>query len=95
MINLNVEELAGKDGDGVQKFVDAIVSAQKHGFNSICPRCGKKAVNCADPMYGSLSRRTDIFVCSECGLEEAEEDYYGFDKLPLYEWALFSDEEDE
>ncbi len=76
-------------------FVDRIISAQKRGNSSICPRCGKKAAHCTDPIFGALSRRADIYVCSECGLEEANEDYYGFDKLPLSEWALFSDEYDE
>ena len=95
MVNQNVEKLSEKDDTSVQNFVDAIASAQNQGYTSICPRCGKKATNCASPMFGALSRLADIYVCSECGAEEAHDDYYGLNMLPLSEWALFSEEYDE
>jgi len=31
-----------------------------------CPRCGS-----TKPELGALSRRSDVYICSECGREEA------------------------
>lgn len=91
---MTIENVTAKKKTNVQSFVDAIASAQKRGDTSVCPRCGKKAPQCASPMIGARSRRADIFVCSECGLDEALEDYHGCDKIQLSEWALFSEDYD-
>lgn len=50
-----------------------------------CPRCG-------DIMFGklhrnSLSRRANIMICPDCGMEEALEDAGKREKLPLMRWA--------
>ena len=87
------------NGLSISKIIKKIASAQKHGYISKCPRCGWDLMHCTDDLttFGSLSRRADIYVCDECGMVEAMEDCYGLEKLPLSEWALFDegDEQDE
>ena len=52
----------------------------------ICPRCG-------GPMRDKLflnarSRRAEIFVCPDCGTQEALESLHGATKMPLDEWYI-------
>jgi predicted RNA-binding Zn-ribbon protein involved in translation (DUF1610 family) len=79
------------NGLSISKIIKKIASAQKHGYISKCPRCGWNRMQCTNDLttFGSLSRRADIYVCDECGMFEALEDYCGLKKLPLSEWALF------
>lgn len=50
----------------------------------VCPRCGKNAL--ATPLVlNSLSRYADVYICDECGNDEALSDYYG-EPMPLEEW---------
>ena len=67
--------------------IESIADAQKNGFNSKCPRCGKEEELCCSEEIGALSRRADVFVCSECGFEEAMEDYFKQIILPITEWS--------
>jgi hypothetical protein len=58
----------------------------------ICPRCKE---NVLDPEEGmnSLSRRADVYICSECGGAEAIEDWLKI--TPKFtEWLDDVDEED-
>ncbi len=49
-----------------------------------CPRCGKHQMN-RDMAENALSRHEDIYICSECGLEESAFDSVG-QKKPLELW---------
>jgi len=53
-------------------------------LNMPCPRCGKHQMN-KDPAENCLSRHEDIYICSECGREEAAFDFVG-QKKPLELW---------
>jgi len=39
-------------------------------------------------MDNALSRRADVYICNECGTEEALLDMAGKSSLPLNEWAM-------
>ena len=34
----------------------------------------------------ALSRRYDVYICSECGNLEAMRDFHGYPPIPPYEW---------
>lgn len=49
---------------------------QEKQFISACPRCGIRSMS--KPMHrNALSRRADIYICDECGMEEAVKDMLG------------------
>ncbi len=81
----------------INVVLKSIAAKQKSSNASICPRCGCRVVVCQPDAstLGALSRRADIYVCAECGIEEAMEDCYGMKKLPISEWALFRGGNDE
>lgn len=52
----------------------------------ICPRCGRW--NMEIPIHhNALSRVADIYVCPDCGMDEALRDF-GQIPLPIEEWAI-------
>jgi predicted RNA-binding Zn-ribbon protein involved in translation (DUF1610 family) len=62
-----------------------------------CPRCGHDSMD-KNPVRNALSRRADVYICNECGREEATLDMLGKEPLPLNEWAMvlgFDSEEEE
>lgn len=52
-----------------------------------CPRCGKYTMD-HPAVKNALSRRVHVYICNQCGTEEALLDAMGSDPLPLDEWAL-------
>ena len=64
---------------------------QKAGMIGECPRCGGKMNDRVT--LNSLSRRTDIYICNSCGMQEAIEDAKkakdpAFEKMVIEEWHL-------
>lgn len=55
-------------------------------YGVICPRCGRML---ARPLArNALSRRVNLYICSDCGTEEAMLDMARKDPLPLDKWVL-------
>ena len=80
------------------EIIESIASVQYTEFVPWCPRCGRELMHYSSSQprtFGSLSRRADIYICDECGTDEAYEDYYGYEKLPISEWAMFADTDEE
>ena len=51
----------------------------------VCPRCGKNTL--ATPLINNpMSRYADVYICDECGDDEALSDYCG-EPMPLEEWV--------
>ena len=71
------------------KAVFADLKAQQQaGIYHPCPRCGEQMDE--ELVHNALSRRQNgIYICSNCGMAEAIEDFVGC-HMPLEEWALFS-----
>ncbi len=61
---------------------------QRAGNFYSCPRCG--CGMSPKLSYNALSRRTDVYICSMCGTQEAVEDYpfSSPPKIPLTEWFI-------
>ena len=51
-----------------------------------CPRCGRNAMR-SDIALNALSHHINVYICSECGIEEAMLDLDG-ESLPLKDWFL-------
>ena len=60
-------------------------------YNWPCPRCGQWTMD-RDPVRNALSRRAQIYICDQCGTEEAFEDFYG-KVTPLASWDIARKEE--
>lgn len=52
-----------------------------------CPRCGHNKMK-HPAVKNALSRRATVYICSECGQEEAIMDALGTKPLPLDKWAM-------
>lgn len=55
--------------------VERLVKSDKR-FKTMCPRC-----NGILNEYPALSRHADVYICSDCGTEEAMEDYFSGNPL--------------
>ena len=65
--------------------VDAFAKVQSDGTN-FCPRCGRMTVK--DRLHtNALSRAATIYVCDDCGMDEAIRAFAG-KELPLKDWAI-------
>ena len=61
---------------------------QLAGEHLPCPRCGNDAMDTETVMHNAYSRHVDIYVCNQCGLEEALIDFVGA-KPDINDWSLF------
>ena len=52
-----------------------------------CPRCGKMNMR-EEQVLNSLSRYADVYICADCGTEEAMADWTGDEVLPFEKWAV-------
>ena len=90
--SINIDILKIHNDTDAKCVIESIADLQKNGFTSKCPRCGKEEELCCSEEFGAISRRADVYVCSECGSEEAMEDYCHLKKLPLIEWSCVKDQ---
>lgn len=52
-----------------------------------CPRCGRDIMN-AKPVRNALSRRVKVYICDQCGMDEAILDMAGKAPLPFNKWGM-------
>lgn len=60
---------------------------QLNGMLNLCPRCGDPTMR-TPATHNCLSRHADVYVCGNCGMEEALYDAKGVRPLPLEYWDL-------
>lgn len=79
----------------MEQYLDEIIkkvkAAQKEQFIPICPRCGKIKMR-PDHAENSFSRYVNIYICSDCGVEEAFQDFNKEKKLSLIRWQAVRSE---
>lgn len=68
-----------------KRAVDEFAKKQVDGVR-ICPRCGLLTIK-ERLITNARSRHADVYICNECGMEEAILDFKG-SPLPLREWAI-------
>lgn len=67
-------------------LISTFAKVQREGFFP-CPRCGQLTMDPDDVLRNALSRHADIYICDECGTDEAMRDFVGC-VLPIEEWAI-------
>lgn len=55
-------------------------------FDLPCPRCGENRMN-PIAVRNSLSRYAKVYICNQCGMDEAMRDMTG-QPLPLSQWGM-------
>jgi len=68
----------------VKKLIEALKPLQISGNAYPCPRCGRETMKTDRPATNAISRYADVYICDECGTEEALLDAQGA-SLPLAE----------
>lgn len=66
--------------------IESLMPRQKRGEALPCPRCGQDWMN-EEPVRNALSRRASVYICDECGTDEALRDMAGMPPLPFSEWS--------
>lgn len=66
----------------IEKF--GIMQTAARVFDSPCPRCGENRMN-PIAVRNSLSRYAKVYICDQCGMDEAVRDMAG-QPLPLSQW---------
>lgn len=75
-----------KTEEQAKKIIEALKPMQIAGERFPCPRCGYDRMD-EQPIRNALSRYADVYVCNECGTDEALRDMKG-DILPLNKWSI-------
>ena len=70
------------------KVFEKWCEVQKQNRYLPCPRCGKSRMD-LKLVRNALSRRANIYICSECGNEEALEEYFGYTQ-DISDWWIFT-----
>ncbi len=70
-----------------EKLIQIIGRVQKEGHAVPCPRCGRQ-MNEDKLIMNSLSRYAEVYICNQCGTEEALLDAFNKNPLPLEEWDV-------
>lgn len=66
-------------------IIERIKEIQELG-GRICPRCGRWSME-SPITHNALSRVADVYVCPDCGMDEALRDF-GRIPLPVEEWVI-------
>ena len=77
-----------KKADMDRKLLD-LKAKQQAESETLCPRCGQNKLK-APLAHNALSRYTDLYICSECGMTEAGLAMMN-NPLPIEQWAVFLD----
>lgn len=98
--NEEVEYVPFVQGEAsVKELIESLMPIQSEGQCSSfpCPRCGRW--NMREPaVRNAISRYASVYICSDCGMEEALLDFAGKPPLPFAQWGMvlgFSEEDAE
>lgn len=84
-ITLTQEEQQAK------KLVESLKPLQENpdpdGYIFPCPRCGHERMK-PEAVRNALSRYADVYICNECGMDEAMRDMAGQPPLSFTEWGM-------
>lgn len=86
-----------QDEGAAKGLIESLKEIQESGFifEFPCPRCGHTKM-CAPPVRNAISRYADVYICSDCGMDEAMMDFAGMPPLPFTQWGMalgFAEEE--
>ena len=74
------------NADDALRYLEESQSIGTGILGETCPRCGAALEK---PMTSNaLSRRAPLYICSQCGQDEAMLDFLRMDPLPFDKWLL-------
>ena len=73
--------------DEARFLIESLMPMQEQKMHFPCPRCGRDNMD-ENPVRNALSRYANVYICDECGTDEAMRDFAGLDPLPLNEWSM-------
>lgn len=71
-----------------KKIIEDYAREQKESSSIICPRCGGNKKMYTKAERNALSRHANVYICSQCGMDEAVRDMIGTEPLNFEEWAI-------
>jgi len=77
--------MATRTSDQAKALIEEFAKVQEGGFFP-CPRCGQYRMK-EKLTTNALSRHAKVYICDQCGMDEAIRDMYG-KPLPLSEWGI-------
>lgn len=86
---LRLDEYDVVDDDQMREVLKGMAELQNSGDAGglPCPRCGHDKMK-KDLVHNSLSRRENIYICSDCGTSEAMLDMTEQEPLSLSKWSI-------
>lgn len=69
------------------KTLESLCTLQEKGEQFPCPRCGHEMPENVND--AALSRRIMVYICPNCGSDEAMRDITKKEPLPVTDWAMF------
>ena len=73
--------------ESAKDLIESMKPVQEARKHFPCPRCGYDRMDVQHPQHHALSRYADVYICNECGTNEAMMDFVGT-HLPLNLWSL-------
>lgn len=70
-----------------KSLIESLMPMQEAGCHFPCPRCGHYRMN-DKPARNALSRYAKVYICDQCGLDEAMRDFCGQEPIPLHQWSM-------
>lgn len=67
-------------------LIESLKDRQLAGEHLPCPRCGKDNMD-QSAARNAMSRYAEVYICSDCGTDEAIRDYAGSEPIPFRKWA--------
>ena len=89
-----------RTNEEAKKLIESLMEIQEDKTQDYvfpCPRCGHDRMK-TPAVKNALSRRANIYICSECGTDEAILDAAGKEPVPFNQWGMvlgFDSEDDE
>lgn len=81
--------MAIKTSGQAKAIIEEFAKVQEGGFFP-CPRCGRMVMN-EKPTRNALSRCAQVYICDECGTDEAMR-AFARKLMPLEEWYIVRQE---
>lgn len=79
-----------KTNEEAKTLIESLLPLQESPIGDYvfpCPRCGHDRMNPV-AVRNSLSRRANVYICAQCGMDEAMLDMAGKPPLPLNQWSM-------
>ena len=78
--------MENKNKADAKRIIERLKAMQEEGDIFPCPRCGHLRMH-KDHIKNSLSRELDVYICNECGTDEAMRELIN-KPLSITEWSL-------